>query len=265
MGQAGANLVVCNEVYLNTLFTITDISHAQFKTRNSSGIWNNASSFLGNDMSQGNVELIQDNSLLPPQINFTVTDGQTTLPETPANIQFNITETTPIVTAINIDIQKNGTTTITPQQFQITGVGTQLDNVVISVTSIDGGYFTTRNDTAPLTDFMYYQVKDQQIQFIHNGTTLPNMTLTVGDGSAAPVAFSPLIHFFNTENPNNPAVPVEAVVGGTVGAVAVTAAVGMTALGVIKYRQHKKREEERNHQTPELRAVANPLQMPTAN
>jgi hypothetical protein len=91
------------------------------------------------------------------------------------------------------------------------------------------------------------------------------MTLTVGDGSSAPVAFSPLVHFFNTNNPANPEVPVEAVVGGAIGAAAVTGAVGMTALGVIKYRQHKKREEERNHSTPDLKSVANPLQMPTTH
>nr|WP_314628497.1 cadherin-like domain-containing protein [uncultured Noviherbaspirillum sp.] len=247
---------------LKTLFNITGISHAQFKTRNSSGVWTNASSFLGNDLSQGNVELIRDNSTLAPEINLTVTDGQTTLPETPVSIQFNVSETTPVVTAINFDIQKNGTTTLTPQQFQITGVGTQLDNVVVSVTYVEGGYFTTRNDTAHLADFSFYQVKDAQIQFVHNGTTLPNMTLTVGDGSAAPVAFTPLVHFFNTDNPNNPAVPVETVVGGAIGAVAVTAAIGMTALGVNRYRQYLEEEEERNDQTPELRAVANPLQVP---
>ena len=250
---------------LKTLFNITGINHAQFKTRNSSGIWNNASNFLGSDLSQGNVELAQDNSTLAPQINFTVTDGQTILPETPANIQFNITKTAPIVTTINIDIQKNGTTTITPQQFQITSIGTLLDNLVISVTSIEGGYFITKNDTTPLTDFTYYQVKDEQIQFVHNGTTLPNMTLAIDDGSGAPVAFSPQVHFFNTDNPNNPSVPVEAVVGGAIGAVAVTAAIGITVLGVSRYRQHLEEKEERNYQTPELRAVANPLQMPTAN
>ncbi len=51
--------------------------------RNSSGFWNNASSFLGSDLSQGNVELIQDNSTIAPEFNFTVTDGQTTLPAAP--------------------------------------------------------------------------------------------------------------------------------------------------------------------------------------
>ena len=232
---------------LQTLFNITGINHAQFKTRNSSGIWNNASSFLGNDLSQGNVELIQNNGTLTPQINFTVTDGQTTLPETPANIRFNISETTPVINAINIDIQKNGTTTLTPQHFQISGVGTQLDNLVITVTSIEAGHFAVENILAPITDFTYYQVRDEQIQFVHNGTTLPNMTLTVGDGSAAPVSFSPLVHFFSADNPGSPSLPVEAIVGSAVGAVAVTAAVGMTALGVIKYRDQQKGEEDLNY------------------
>jgi hypothetical protein len=248
---------------LATLFNITGINHAQFKTRNSSSFWNNASSFLGNDLSQGRVELIQDNSTLAPQINFTITDGQTTLPETAANVQFSTSTIAPTVAAIEIDIQKNGTTILTPQHFQIISTATQLDNVVISVTSVESGYFTSGNSSIPISDFTYYQLQDGQIQFVHNGTQLPNMTLTVGDGSGVPVAFSPLVHFFNTDNPANPAVPVEAVVGGAIGAVAVTAAVGMTALGVIKYRQHKEREEERNQQTPDLKSVANPLQVPT--
>ena len=148
--------------------------------------------------------------------------------------------------------------------YRVAPTATQLDNVVISVTSVENGYFTTGNSSTPISDFTYYQLQYGQIQFVHNGTTLPNMTLTVGDGSAAPMAFSPLVHFFNTDNPANPVVPVEAVVGGATGAVAVTAAVGMTALGVIKYRQRKGREEERNHQTPDLRSVANLLQMPTS-
>ncbi|RZM21736.1 MAG: hypothetical protein EOO88_31740, partial [Pedobacter sp.] len=104
---------------LATLFNITAISYAQLKTRNSSGVWNNVSSFLGNDLSQGNVELVQDSSTFAPQINFTVTDGQMTLPETVANVQFSTTTTTPAVTAIDINIQKNGTTTLTAQQFQL--------------------------------------------------------------------------------------------------------------------------------------------------
>jgi len=120
-----------------TAFTITGINHAQFKTRNSSGFWNNASSFFGNDLSQGNVELVQDNSTSVPAINFTVNDGKTTLPETAANVQFsNTTGSTPIVTGINLDIQFNGTTTLTPQQFQITDADTKLNDVVISVSSI---------------------------------------------------------------------------------------------------------------------------------
>ena len=245
-----------------TLFTITGISHAQFKTRNSSNIWNNASGFLGNDLSYGNVELIQDNSTFTPQINFTVTDGHTTLPETSANVQFSTGAISPTVNAINIDIQKNGTTTLAPQQFQIVDIDDQLDNVVISVTAINNGYFVIRNSSTPITDFTYYQLQNGQIQFIHNGTTLPNMTLTIGDGSAAPVAFTPLVHFFNTDYPGNPVVPVAALVGGAVGAAAVTAAIGMTALGVSRYRQHREEEQERNYQTPELRAVANPLQVP---
>ncbi len=185
--------------------------------------------------------------------------------ETSANVQFNTSTNSPTVTAIDLDIQKNGTTTLTPQQFQIVGVSTQLDNVVISVTIVENGYFTTSNSSTPIPDFTYYQVQDGQIQFVHNGTQLPNMTLTVSDGSGVPVAFTPLVHFFNTDNPANPAVPVEAVVGGAIGAVAVTAAVGATALGIIKYRQHKEREEERNQQTPDLKSVANPLQMPTTH
>ena len=170
-----------------------------------------------------------------------------------------------MVTAININIQRNGAITLTPQQFQINASATRLDNVVISVASIENGYFTTINSSTPISDFTYYQLQDGQIQFVHNGTQLPNMTLTIGDGLGVPVTFSPLVHFFGADNPANPAVPVEAVVGGAVGAVAATVAVGATALGIVKYRQHKKREEERNYQTPDLRSVASPLQMPATH
>ncbi len=245
-----------------TLFNITGISHAHFKTRNSSGVWNNASSFLGNDLSQGSVELIHDNSTLAPQINFTVTDGQTTLPDTAANIQFSINQSTPIVTAINIDIQQNGTTTLTPQQFQINGTASLLDNVVFSVTSVQGGYFTTGNSSAPIADFTYYQVQTGQIQFVHNGTTLPNITLSIGDGSEAPVSFSPLVSFFGTNNPDNPSVSV---VGAVAGAVATTAAIGMAATGIIQYRKNKERNEERARKVPDLKTVANPLQAPSTH
>jgi hypothetical protein len=179
-----------------------------------------------------------------------------------ANVQFNINTITPVVSAIDIEIQKNGTATLTPQQFQIISPVSQLDNVVISVTSVENGYFTSGNSSAPISDFTYYQLQDGQIQFVHNGTQLPNMTLTVGDGSGVPVAVTPLVHFFNTDNPANPAVPIEAVVGGAIGAVAVTAAVGMTALGIIKCRQQKEDEAERNYQTPDLNSVAHPLQVP---
>ena len=114
-------------------------------------------------------------------------------------------------------------------------------------------------------DFTYYQLQNGQIQFVHNGTMLPNISLNVGDGSGLPVSFSPLVSFFNTNNPDNPSVPVEAVVGGAVGALAATAAVGMTALGLVKYRQNQERKEERDRRTPDLKAVANPLQMPSTH
>ncbi len=133
--------------------------------------------------------------------------------------------------------------------------------MVISVTSVQGGYFSLVNTSTPISDFTYYQLQNEQIQFVHNGTALPQITLSVGDGSGEPVLISPLVSFLDTNNPNAPSVPLAAVIGSVVGITVFAAAAGMAAFGIFKWRREQEREEKQAHLTPELKAVANPLQV----
>ena len=56
------------------------------------------------------------------------------------------------------------------------------------------------------------------------------------------------------------ALRLAAIVGGAIGAAAVTTAIGLTAFGLFKHRQSQERKEQRAHTPLELSAVANPLQ-----
>ena len=225
---------------LGTAFTITEIDHAQFKTRNSSDFWNNATLFLGTDLFRGNVELIQDNSSYTPVINFTVTDGQTTL-SAAVNVQFSTAESVVQVISIAFAIQPNGTTILNAPQFQINVTGTNLGNVVLSTLPIQGGCFTWVNDSSNcLPDFDYYALENGQIQFVYNGTVLPNITFDIGAGSGKSVLVRALVSFFNSPNPNNPSAFPVGVVAGVVGGVAGAIAVGFIArFGFFKYREHQ--------------------------
>ena len=250
---------------LGTAFTITEIDHAQFKTRDSSNFWNNASFFLGTDLFRGNVELIQDNSTYAPTINFTVTDGQTTL-SAAVNVQFSTAESVVQVISIAFAIQPNGTTILNAQEFQINATGTKLGNVVLSILPIqEGGCFTWVNDSSNcISNFIYYQLQTGQIQLVYNGTTLPNITFDISVGSGKSVLVRPLVSFFNSPNPNNPSAFPVGIVAGVVGGVAGAIAVGFIArFGFFKYREHQSENRLQQEKIKREQAHEAPIPMMT--
>ena len=233
----GGNL---SQSYEEAYFTVTGIRAASLQQRNASDAWNIGLSFWGADLALARVALMHDGSSTAPELNLTVTDGQTTLPETPITIRFNTTTRVPQVQGVDFVIQVNGQTVLTPDQFQITEVNGKLENVVLEVSSIQGGYFVSQaNLTLPVKEFSYYQVTKGQIFFVHNGSIseVPQVQLDVDDGSGQKVSVSPLVTFFNVQSPTaEESVPIP-LIAGVVSAVAVAAAVA--GIGLFCYRRHR--------------------------
>ncbi len=144
------------------------------------------------------------------------------------------------VQATNWTIQTQGTTLVSPQQFQINDVNGKPENILITVSQVQGGYFALQtNTTLPLTTFSYYQVKHQQVIFVYNGTdnTVPQVTLTLDDGTNQSKTISPLITLFNLQGPTPEAsVPVPLIAGLVSGLTVVAALAGF---GLFKVRQHR--------------------------
>ena len=226
---------------------MTGIRASSLQQRNASGAWNSGLTFWGHDIAGARVAFVHDGSTTAPELNLTVTDGQTTLPETPVTIRFNTIASVPQVQEINFVIQVSGQTVLTPDQFQITNVNGKLENVVLQVSSVQGGYFVSQaNLTLPVKDFSYYQVKQGQILFVHNGTVeeVPKVQLTVDDGSGQKVSISPLVTFFTVQSPNaEESVPIPLIVGVVSGAV-VAAAVAGVGLFCFRRAQNRRKDAE---------------------
>ena len=117
-----------------------------------------------------------------------------------------------------------------------------MSNMVISVEDVQGGYFRTAEGLLA-TDFTYYQLQTGQIRFVHQGDSLPNITLRVGSGSGKAVRISPLVQFFKTNDgaQSENSLPLGAIIGAVGGAIAL----GLTAAGVFKLHQHQKHVENK--------------------
>jgi hypothetical protein len=221
----------CNHThqpYSPAAFTVTGIRFASLQQRNASGFWNTRNfTFSDKDLATGRVALLQDGSNNSPELNITATDGFTTLPNQPIEVNFTSTAATPLLVSFQLTLPTNGTVTLSPDNLVVTSANGKLSDLVVTVSNVQNGYFSQTGDPTEVNQFTYYQVQTGQIQVTHQGGNNPlTFNIVVSNGLTSSVAESETATLFDT-TPGDSSEPTIKIIAGT------SAGVSIFALSVL--------------------------------
>ncbi len=164
----------------------------------------------------------------------------TTLPDQAIQVNFTLTDNTPVLISFQLTIPPGGSIILTSSDIVVTTSNGKLSDVIISVENVQNGYFVQIDaPNTPITEFTYYQIQTGQIQLVHTGGNEPiSFNITVGDGLKSSIPQSETVTLFGVAN--NPVTDIGMIAGVSIAAGVIVAG-GLAAFGFYRYT-HQQRE-----------------------
>ena len=177
---------VSTSVALSRFVLIGNVTYSRFALSNAPSVA--ITSFTQQQVINGGVVYIQDDSTNYPSYQVTVSDGVLTTAPSLGNIDFNVR---PVFANTQLSLSQGKKTLITPAMLSATDADSDAANLTFDVTTVTNGRFElASNPGVAILSFSQGQVSSSAVNFIHDGSlTAPVITLTVTDekGSVSPV------------------------------------------------------------------------------
>ena len=176
----------------NVEFIISDLQHGQFQ-------WINFPdqpifTFKQQNITDGAISFVHNDSTLPPSYNVTVSNGKITVGPQAGLIDF---DTLPVILNNTLRIDQGESVVLNSVILSATHLGGDDANLMFVISNIQYGNFGVINASAqPIFSFYQQNITDGQIQFNHDNSVLaPAYTVSVTDGRVSSPAQSALIDF----------------------------------------------------------------------
>jgi len=185
-----------NDTSLN--FTVNAVQHGRFERINNTGV--PITSFIQQDIIDGNIQFIHDGGELAPYYEVKVSDGDVETSYQPANITFtNINIYTPVLENNQLTINEGQTIILDNSMLSATDLDTNAATLIFTVNNVQYGHFEeTINPGVSITSFTQQEITDDKIQFVHDGgEEAPAYEVKVSDGELETAYQSANIAFAN--------------------------------------------------------------------
>lgn len=176
-------------------FTISNVQNGRFELLSNPGVA--ITSFVQQQITDGQVRFVHDNSVTKPAFQVSVSDGYLVTTPQSASVLFNIT---PVLGNNQLVINEGQTIVLTTDNFSATdGDNGLLSFIVSSVTH--GRFEFTSNPGISITTFTQQQIINGRVRFVHDGSEIaPTYKVSVSDGSASTLAADGQISFTNVND-----------------------------------------------------------------
>ncbi len=173
-------------------FDISTVQQGQFSWINSPQ--NPLISFYQQNVTNGRVQFIHDNSIFAPGFNVTVTDGRASSFSQATQIDF---DAIPVLLHNTLRINQGETVLITGEILNATHATGDDSVLLFNVTDLVHGQFNWINSpNNPLMNFYQQNISDSQLQFVHDDSTIaPNYIIVVTDGRTCSAPQSAQVDF----------------------------------------------------------------------
>lgn len=174
-------------------FQVSTVQHGRFELTTAPSVA--VRQFTLQQVNDGQVCFVHDDSAFAPSYTVSVTDGVFTSAEESAAITFN---RRPILTNNLLIVSQGQTVILTPAMLSVDD-DSAADQIYFTVSEVTGGVFTfVGSPNIGIVTFTQQQINEGKVQFIQDGTdTSPHYKVSVNDGqitvpaSLAVVQYSP--------------------------------------------------------------------------